>query len=254
MLTAVLRWWLALPAILLLLPVLLLQGRRVRRMVPKLHAASGPAAGRVGEPAGPVNSVDGRRLLAVGDSVAAGVGVAELAQSIPAVTASVLAQAESKVVAWSAHGVDGDNVANVVARVPTLPRSSVDIVLVSVGVNDVTGFTSLIRWQAGLLSLCMALRERFSSACIVFLGLPPLRQFPTLPQPLRWALGARAALLESVLVRVAELMDAVSVVSLAQAFDPKGMAEDGFHPGPEAHEVMGRLVADHVRQQALLRA
>ena len=251
MLTAILRWWLALLPVLLVLPLLLVQARQVRRGTPALAPASGPTEGEAGTQRADTNPL---ALFSIGDSVAAGVGVANLNETIPAVAAAALAAELKRRVTWAVRGVEGDRVADVAARVATLPRGPFDVVLVSVGVNDVTGLTSLVRWQTGLLSLSMSLRERYADSSIVFLGLPPLARFPALPQPLAWALGARAALLGAVLRRVADLLPRVSLVDPGDVFDRAGMAGDGFHPGSVAHQAIGARIARQVLGEGGMRA
>ena len=61
---------------LLLGPVLLAQGRYVRGTTPRLPEAAGPRSGQMGD------SGQALRLLLVGDSAAAGVGVARQEQAL----------------------------------------------------------------------------------------------------------------------------------------------------------------------------
>lgn len=242
MLRAIAGWWLALLLAVLTSPVLLLQARRLRAEIPRMGPAPGLTSGVVGGETPAVN------VLGLGDSVIAGTGLARVEDTVTPVLAAALAGQRGLAVGWSAHGIDGDRLADLIVRVPILPRTpstSEVIALVSVGVNDVTGLTSLLRFQTGLFDLIMALRQRWSNAHVVLLGLPPLERFPVVPWPLRTVIGARARLLDAVLERTAAILGNTSHLGMREQFDASMMAADGFHPGASAH----RSIAEAVLQK-----
>jgi lysophospholipase L1-like esterase len=79
-------------------------------------------------------------------------------------------------------------------------------------------------------------------------GVPRMHEFPALPQPLRWYLGARAKWFDSMLREWAEPQaDCVFVAAPAGGYGPM-MAEDGFHPGPRMYEMWGAEMAGRIME------
>ena len=133
-------------------PFLIPQALYVRRTAPRFAPAGGPAEGEVGVG-------EEVRLLAIGDSIVAGVGASTLSAALVGQTAAALARSRNCRVSWRAIGVSGYNSSRLLARVvPQLPDVAFDYIIVSVGVNDVTGLTSVRRWRRNLALLLARLR------------------------------------------------------------------------------------------------
>jgi lysophospholipase L1-like esterase len=211
-----------------LLPAIAWQGLRLRRTALRAPAAAGPAHGVVGR--GPL-----LRLLGLGDSIIAGVGIDVLANALPGRTAAALARHGGREVHWRAAGASGlraRQVAELFAQQAVHER--LDVVLVSVGVNDVTGIGSTRRWQRDLARLLDAIHAAHAGALLVLAGLPPMDRFPLLPQPLRAAMGIRARTFDAIARELAAARD--WVLHHPTTIDPErgAFAADGFHPGPQA--------------------
>ena len=223
-----------------LAPVLLAQGRRVRRTVALLPEPEGARKGASGR--GPL-----LRLLVVGDSAAAGVGAQT---QDDALTGRVVAGlAPSFHVGWKLVAFAGATTAGMLDRLQQTPAGPFDVVLTSLGVNDVTGRLSLTDWRRQQKQLIAMLEDKFRARHILLSGLPPMHRFPALPQPLRWYLGSRARDFDRVLAGLARNHARAEFVRLGYAMmDPQAMAADGFHPGPAiygswAAELVRRIVA-----------
>ena len=93
-----------------LAPLLLPQALYVRRTATRLGPAGGPRSG-FADAGNPI------RLLAVGDSIIAGVGASELTGALVGQTASALSEVMVRGVHWSAHGMSGATTATVVREV-----------------------------------------------------------------------------------------------------------------------------------------
>ena len=170
-----------------LVPFLAPQALYVRRTAPRFGAAAGPTTGTIG-------AGRSRRLLAIGDSIIAGVGARHTDNALVATTAAALAGALSTGIEWQAFGQPGLKAADVVDRyLDRLPPEKAAFMIVSVGVNDITGLSSLSRWQRGLALLLRGLTAHSPGAAIAVAGIPPLGEFPLLPQPLRWVHSTVAA-------------------------------------------------------------
>ena len=144
------------------------------------------------------------KLLGLGDSVIAGVGLASTELTVTARLADRLNQYLGRAIDWRILGEDGAKISDTQRLLAATESESFDWIVVSVGVNDVTGLTSLVKWQQGLLGLISDIRSRSSHATVVFLQLPPMGRFEMIPQPLRAVLGIRAAMLRQVLTWIVE--------------------------------------------------
>ena len=227
-------------ATLALAPVLLLQGRHVRRTVALLPEPAGLREGACGS--GPL-----LRLLVAGDSAAAGVGARTQEDALSGRLVAGLK--DSFHVKWKLHAFTGATTADLLGHLEALPAEDFDVVVTSLGVNDVTGRRSLADWRCQQKQLIALLVDRFHARHILLSGLPPMHRFPALPQPLRWYIGSRAQDFDRELASLAHCHARCEFVKLGYAMmDTETMAADGFHPGPAiydlwAAEVVRRIVA-----------
>ena len=223
-----------LAATILLGPLLLLQGRHVRRVTPVLPEPPGPREGRSGQ--GPP-----LRLLIVGDSAAAGVGAATQDEALSGQLAARLAQRFE--LRWKLVARTGATTPDALQALTDLPRERFDVAVTSLGVNDVTGGRSPTRWIADQARLVELLRHDFGVERILLSALPPIHRFPALPQPLRAYLGAQARRYNTALRAFAEARDDCTWVPLDLGTDVSLMASDGFHPGAGAYAAWAEQLA-----------
>lgn len=206
-----------------LAPVLVPQALYTRRHAPRLPDAAGKRQGissGVGE--------EPLRLLVIGESTVAGVGVCNQQQALAAQLAEVLSGQLSRPVQWCACGENGITAQDACERL--LPEALVwpaDIVVLVFGVNDTTQLTSARRWRLALECLSKGLAR--GGAQLVFSGVPPLQDFRALPWLLRQVLGWRAALLDRVLREVADERRGL-YCALAVRLADDSLAQDGYHP------------------------
>lgn len=225
-------------ASLVLGPVFLVQGMWVRLSTPQLPEPEGARAGVWGY--GPE-----LRLLILGDSAAAGVGVESQAEALSGKLVASLG--EFYRVTWKLLATSGHNSAEVLARLQSEPAEVFDVVVISVGVNDVTGRTSYSRWRDNVQAIVNVLEQKFQTRRILFSSLPPMHFFPGLPQPLRWWLGGRADRLNQRVETFAIGHPSCQFVHVKFPFDTGFMAADGFHPGPAAYSLWGDHLATVIR-------
>lgn len=220
-----------------LLPFVAVQGLRLRRTAPRVAAAAGDPTGRVG-------SGRALRLLAIGDSIIAGVGAATLDRALVGCTAQALADAMGVAVEWEAQGRSGASSAAILTDlVPAIDPRPADAIVVSVGVNDVTALSTVRSWRLNLLALIAALRSHSPDAVIVVAGLPPLRSFPLIPEPLRSLIGFRGETLDAASRDL--LRDCPGVFHVSVAFNMRegSFCTDGFHPSESSYIVFGQAMA-----------
>ncbi|MEO0992586.1 MAG: SGNH/GDSL hydrolase family protein [Pseudomonadota bacterium] len=208
-------------------PLLLTQGRRVRRDILRLPEAEGPREGIVGE--GPP-----LRLLVLGDSSAAGVGAATQSDAL---VGQLVAQLSPEYrTAWTVIARTGWTTADARSALADDPSLKADLVVLCLGVNDITTETGIARWLDSYVGLSQDLRDR-GARLILASAMPPMGSFPALPQPLRWYLGRQAEAHDRALADWAAETADVRHVPLDLTLGIDAMAEDGFHPGPEVYAV-----------------
>lgn len=223
-----------------LAPILLAQGRYVRRVTPKLSEPTGARSGTEGQG-------EPLRLLIVGDSSAAGVGAETQASALSGQVVSALAPYFQ--VSWRLIAKTGRDVRDVLDSVESAPREDFDVAIVAVGVNDVTGGTPLAQWRDRLCRLCECLQSRFNIRSILLTPVPPMHAFPALPQPLRWYLGKMAVSMNQAMQALAAKNEHWEYVEPEFPLTEEFMAADGFHPSPAAYSVWAEKMAGVIKRK-----
>lgn len=220
-----------------LFPFVLPLAMKLRRTAPRLSAAGGPKSGTVG-------SGKSLKLLAIGDSIIAGVGAETVREALPGQVSTELARLLGREVSWIATGVIGITSSGIKRRlVPTLPAESFDAVVLSAGVNDVTTLRMMRKWSMDLGSLLDDLRAHSSESVIALVGLPPLSSFPLLPRALQVVMGIRARMFDDASKVEVAKRDHVVHVPIRIDPAPDQFSPDGFHPSPSGYTELGRQVA-----------
>ena len=208
----------------------------MRRRVERLPEATG-TSGQVG------SGGDLIRVVVVGDSVAAGVGVREHRDSMAGRLADLLHRRSGRPVAWEVlarSGADAGGVADLVAGSTVV--AGADVVAVSVGVNDVKNLRSDAAWRTGLHDLLTAIVRAAPGARVFLLGLPPVDRLPAFLVHRRPARRAGRGRLD----RIGDLwpVDFAEVTRLEFTEDADEVrdpfASDGFHPGAPLHDVFAQ--------------
>jgi lysophospholipase L1-like esterase len=227
----------------LLLPVMAVQGLWLRRQATRLPGAVGERRGVVGDGAA-------LHLLALGDSIIDGVGTGYVAASLPVQFAEAVAERLECRVHWRVEGGSGHDAEAVIVRLDSLEAGApADVVLLSVGVNDVTGLSSTRHWRHSLQRLLGSIRGRWPDALVLFAGLPPMAQFPLPPEPLSFALGLRAATLDGI-ARAVVAHDR-RALHIPTRIDPAlhEFSADGFHPSANSCTLWAKALAEALTEK-----
>ncbi|KTQ94059.1 G-D-S-L family lipolytic protein [Aureimonas ureilytica] len=224
----------------LLLPVYIWQGIGIRRRIERMPPAAGPHSGQVG--AG--EDAPAIRLLLIGDSSAAGVGVDRIEQSLAPRLAERLYALTGAVVAWRAAGSNSAVCAEVRDFVvPNIAREGFTHIVLSIGTNDVKNFHSARRFKRSFGTLLYALRARWPEARIVWSPPVDMLRVPALPRGLALVLELRSRILRRVGTRLCLERGAIPATQIPRV-EPAGFSRDGFHASVEGHAyVAGHLAA-----------
>lgn len=224
----------------ILAPALLLQGRHLRKTALRLPEADGDRSGLI-----EVEGTEPLRLLFVGDSSAAGVGVDWQHEALAQQTAERVSAASRNSVRWELIAKSGANTRAAIELVKAHPSSPADVMISALGVNDVTSQNSASQFIRDYKELLSVVAQRTGATAAVVSGLPPLHILPAAPQPLRWYLGQCAKRLDSALQALSKEHGNIRFVSLAWA-KASEMARDRFHPGKSQYQHWAHLVAEQI--------
>ncbi|WDE08597.1 SGNH/GDSL hydrolase family protein [Thalassomonas viridans] len=221
-------------------PLLLTQGYLVRKNALKLPEAKGSRTGVAG-------SGDKKlRLLILGDSAAAGVGVASQSQAL---SGQILRHLTREFyIDWQLIAASGASTDSIISVLEKLPEKMFDVAVISLGVNDVSANMSMKRCQYYHRRLITLLKKKFAVECIIFSSLPPVHLVPALPQPLRWYLGGRAKRLNNQLCQWLGKQKGCLILKARENIESELMAEDGFHPGEKYYAWWGRQAAGLIQE------
>lgn len=233
--------WLKLVTV-VLLPVLVIQGVRVRKNTPRLDEPVGARDGNIGQ-GQPLS------LLILGDSAAAGVGVETQREALSGVLVSELKNQFH--LQWKLHARTGHTTQQVSQAIQALEQQVYDVIVISVGVNDVTKLIPAKIWLKQQKKLFADIHKRFHPKLIVVSGVPPMQHFPALPAPLAWLFGKYAQQMNQGLEQWLISQSGVKFIQYdIEKFQSMNlsMASDGFHPSKEIYAMWGNQVAELIRQ------
>lgn len=226
-----------------LLPLLVLQGQRVKRNTLRLAEPEGARQGCIGQ---------GRPLsiLIVGDSAAAGVGVEQQDQALLGQLLACLQ--DHYQVTYQLHAKTGRTTAQLIRAVQALSIQKVDVVITSVGVNDVTRLMPVSLWMRQQKRLYAVIQNKFNPQLILAASVPPMHLFPALPQPMAWLLGEYAKQMNQQLQAYVHSQSQMLYLDYDleqyQAMNLT-MAKDGFHPSQEIYAFWARAMAEKIQTQ-----
>ncbi|TKB52787.1 SGNH/GDSL hydrolase family protein [Ferrimonas aestuarii] len=223
----------------LMLPIMVMQGLWVRRNILRLPAAKGKRKGRCGDESN-------LRILILGDSAAAGVGVDEQSQALSGQLVEALEQQNHNNFSWRIIARSGLTSAKMLRYLQNRRPETFDVALISLGVNDITRGVGTQKWLALQTDLLELLLGKYGCKQVIFTAIPPLGRFPSLPQPLRWVLGQQAEHKNALLKQLLDDKPAASQLDLTRHVVSSPLARDGFHPSDELYQLWGRAAAAQI--------
>ncbi len=256
----------------LLAPIYLYQGRKVKRDTVRLPEPEGERHGQVILGAGGKNrtrdvQTKSLTLMVVGDSAAAGVGSKTqtdglVGKLVPALQQQEIIKGKYHELIWSLQATTGHTSFDILRRLYVLPTPStpVDIMVLSVGVNDTTSNVSTLQWQQQLEDIIAVAQRKFGVRALIFSSLPPMEKMPALPVPLNAYVGAKATKLDTVLQQVCTHHDGVhymaaDFISMAKKHNDGKPADgtimfasDGFHPSQVTYGYWAQQLSDLIAE------
>lgn len=210
-------------------PLLRKQGDRMRTAMPWLPPAKLPWRGTVEGP-------HPFRLLVIGDSTAAGVGVQDPDHGLGGSLARVLADRTGRGVEWLALGQAGATAKDLRARfLLKAMEEEYDVVFISIGANDILELRSRAAFRDDFRAILTALRDRSPEARIVVANMPMFAWLTVIPNPLRWVLSLHATNLQHAAQREVARDPAAHMSPPPPTYSAGFFARDRFHPSAEGY-------------------
>ena len=218
-------------------PVLLAQGRRLRRDTIRLPDAAQPWQGTLDGP-------DALRLLVLGDSTAAGVGAITQDDALPGNLARQLGARTGRGVQWAAAGRNGATSHDLITDyLDTAVAERWDVVFLTIGANDALGLRTRSAFARDMRVILNALTA--VSPVVLVSSLPAFFRFELLPNPLRFNLYLHSRSLEDAARAVAATFDTVHMSPPPPPYTDGFFATDLFHPSATGyHDWAEFAVAD----------
>ena len=242
-------YWLGMLGLVPFLPILHWQGKRIRANIPNLGEAQEPQ-GIAGKCLQPI------RLLAIGESAIAGVGVSTHKDGMVGHMAAYLSRFTGRSVDWEVVAKSGYTARQVKEiLVPKLPEKNYDLLVIGLGGNDTFNAHSPLRWQRDLKKLLAAIRLRQPGVPILFSNLPPVGEFPAFSSSLKFIFRRIASGLDQALAQLVEKEKQVWYCRKQIKFEEwrkRVSAEyqiadffsDGIHPSSMTYRLWGEELAN----------
>ena len=183
------------------------------------------------------------KILGLGESPMAGVGIAKHSLTLTGLTAVKLNKLLGCSVKWEILAESGLSLKNLNKLIGEQLGKNSNLVLVSMGGNDVFQLTPPWVWKNNINTCVKLLYEKENKPLILFSPVPPVGRFPAIPNPLRIMFSFWGLLLQASLDQTINSMD--NAYLLDERF-PEGKEyylEDGIHPSPLAYDPWSEKLA-----------
>jgi lysophospholipase L1-like esterase len=242
------------------LPIIYFQARSIKAKFPVLPEAEGSKG------LAPSSHNKRLRVLTIGESSIAGVGVKTHEEGFTGTLARELATFFNLSVEWKVYAKRGFTAKKVEEMlVPQITEKEFDLVVIGVGGNDTFQLNNPTRWKKDVQSLIQSLKGKFKDAPIVFINMPPIKELPAFTKTIKLVLGNLENILSEELDKLVRLhkdtyyySNSITMSDWRERFNvPSENAiffSDGVHPSKLAYQVWARDVAGFIRTHPQLSA
>ena len=168
-----------------LLPIMYVQGKRIRAKVPSLPEATGNEG--ITNP----NQTPNYQLITIGESTVAGVGVKTHAEGFSGILANELAHKLDKNIRWKVYAKSGITAKRVLTElIPLITEKQANLIVIGLGANDAFEGNSPNTWRKGIEKTLDELRKKFPLVPIAFANMPPIKEFPAFTPLIKQTIGS----------------------------------------------------------------
>lgn len=244
-----------------LLPLMYVQGKKIRSVVPRLPEAKGTT----GIAPTPASSAKKLNLLTIGESTIAGVGVSTHEEGFSGTLARTLAEKLQINVHWRVYAKSGYTARRVVQDLlPTIAEEQAGLIVIGLGANDAFTLNNPNNWKSAIRMLIEALQAQHPNAVLVFCNMPPIKEFPAFTPLIKFTVGNLIELLGQELASVVKEYKNVHYfgeIIKINAWAKKLQIEanytaffsDGVHPSKLTYQLWAKDVAHNIVNQEQIR-
>ena len=243
-----------------LLPVLYFQGKKIRKTVPKLPEATGIEGISKGK------NDQSFQLITIGESTIAGVGAKTHETAFTGTLAKELAEQTANNIAWKVYAKSGYTAKNVTKKlIKHIVEQPVDLIVVGLGGNDSFTLNSPKGWNKDIRALIARIRESYPTPPIVFINMPPIKEFTAFTGAIKFVIGNLVIHLGKELQKVVKDYENVHYYSKELKYDdmisrlqvdakPADFFSDGVHPSELAYQIWAKDVANFILRENILQS
>lgn len=238
---------------LILFPLLIWQGKKIKKTIPKLPEAA--------DPSGFIqNGENTLSILFLGESTVAGIGVASHKDGFSGSFAKYLSNVRKCSVQYDVVAKSGYTAAKVEAKlIPKIPDKTYQLIVVGLGGNDSFRLTPPWKWKADLKAIIENLRQQFPQAHIAFASTPPIHIFPAFPRLIQFAVGnwskLHALKIQDTIINLENISYHAMDFGLDYCYqklnipaDVNLLFSDGVHPSKLTYKVWAEEMVERLKQ------
>lgn len=232
-----------------LLPLIIFQGNRIKKLVPKLPEAK--------DPNGLADFGFDRtvKVLFLGESTVAGVGVDTHEEGFPGSSSRELARLNKKNIDWKVVARSGYTAKRVQKKLLIrIGDFKPDLIVLGLGGNDAFTLNTPWNWRKDVSKLINALKTVYPDSIIVFTNMPPIKEFPAFTKAIKLINGNLVEILGKELSHlISEFRDVYYASDIIRVEDwihliPENESvdiffSDGVHPSKLTYQTWGREFA-----------
>ncbi len=236
------------------LPYMFFQGYNIRKKTPKLLPPT-DMTGTIGKGHPPF------RLLTVGESTIAGIGVKTHREGITGYLSAFLSEHLQREVRWEVFAKSGLTSKGILEKLQSEPiQHPPDLIVIGTGANDGFRLKSPLVFREYISQVIIFLQNKFPETPIVFANMPPIRSFPAFPPLVKLFVGKTVD-------RYGQTLEKLIAAFPGVYFDQKKIRElnwglegssvndffsDGVHPSKLAYRLWAERIGDFILEQKLL--
>ncbi|TSE09887.1 SGNH/GDSL hydrolase family protein [Aquimarina algiphila] len=237
-----------------LLPLMYLQGKKIKTSVPKLPEAKGING------LSSASSEKTLRMLTIGESTIAGVGVSTHQEGFTGSLANELANELKTNIDWKVYAKSGYTAKRVKEKIINLiTEKSIDFIVIGLGGNDAFELNTPKKWNRDVRELIKSIRHKFKGVPIVFINMPPIKEFPAFTSLIKFTIGNLVNILgkeletivkdfEQVYYYAREINCVDLIERLNLKIEPADFFSDGVHPSKTTYQIWAKDVSNFITQ------
>ncbi len=237
-----------------LLPLMYFQGKKIKASVPRLPEAKGTNG------LCSISSEKTLRMLTIGESTIAGVGVNTHEEGFTGALANELATKLKTDVDWKVYAKSGYTAKRVSEKIIDLIKEkSIDLIVIGLGGNDAFELNTPKKWAKDVQKLIKTIRLKFKETPIVFINMPPIKEFPAFTSLIKFSIGNLVNILGKELEKIVkdyenvyyysrEIISADIIKRFELKIKPTDLFSDGVHPSKTTYQVWAKDVSNFITQ------